>query len=76
MREKVLEVLTEEFPGVDFESSDELVADGIMDSLTITGVIAALSMEFGIVIPYEEIIEDNFNSLEALAYMVERLREA
>ena len=47
-----------------------------MDSLTITGVIAALSMEFGIVIPYEEIIEDNFNSLEALANMVERLREA
>ena len=76
MREKVLEVLTEEFPGVDFESSDELVADGIMDSLTITGVIAALSMEFGIVISYEEIIEDNFNSLEALANMVERLREA
>ncbi len=76
MREKVLEVLTEEFPGVDFEASDELVADGIMDSLTITGVIAALSMEFGIVIPYEEIIEDNFNSLEALANMVERLREA
>lgn len=76
MREKVLEVLTEEFPGVDFEASDELVADGIMDSLTITGVIAALSMEFGIVIPYEEIIEDNFNSLEALANMVERLQEA
>ena len=76
MREKVLEVLTEEFPGVDFEASDELVADGIMDSLTITGVIAALSMEFGIVIPYEEMIEDNFNSLEALANMVERLREA
>ena len=73
MREKVL---TEEFPGVDFEASDELVADGIMDSLTITGVIAALSMEFGIVIPYEEIIEDNFNSLEALANMVERLQEA
>ena len=76
MREKVLEVLTEELPGVDFEASDELVADGIMDSLTITGVIAALSMEFGIVIPYEEIIEDNFNSLEALANMVERLQEA
>ncbi len=76
MREKVLEVLTEEFPGVDFEASDELVADGVMDSLTITGVIAALSMEFGIVIPYEEIIEDNFTSVDALADMVERLQEA
>ncbi len=76
MRDKVLAVLTEEFPGVDFEASDELVADGVMDSLTITGVIAALSMEFGIVIPYEEIIEDNFTSVDALANMVERLQEA
>lgn len=76
MREKVLEVLTEEFPGVDFEASDELVADGVMDSLTITGIIAALSMEFGITIPYEEIIEENFNSVDALADMVERLQEA
>lgn len=76
MRDQVLAVLTEEFPGVDFEASDELVADGVMDSLTITGIIAALTMEFGITIPYEEIIEENFNSVDALAKMVERLQTA
>ena len=73
MREKVLAVLTEEFPEIDFESSDSLVDDGILDSLTITGIIAALTMEFGITIPYEEIIEENFNSVDGLAAMVERL---
>lgn len=73
MREKVLAVLTEEFPEIDFESSDALVDDGILDSLTITGIIAALTMEFDITIPYEEIIEDNFNSVDGLAAMVERL---
>lgn len=76
MRDKVLAILAEEFPGIDFEASDELVADGVMDSLTITGIIAALSMEFGITIPYEEIIEENFNSVDALAAMVKRLQEA
>ena len=74
MEEKVLELLSEEFPEIDFTSSDELVDDGILDSLTITGIIAALSMEFGITIPYEEIVEENFNSIKGLADMVERLQ--
>lgn len=73
MEEKVLALLTEEFPDIEFSSSDTLVDDGILDSLTITEIIAALTMEFGIVIPYEEIIEDNFNSVKGLADMVERL---
>ena len=74
MEKEVLELLSEEFPEIDFEGSDALVDDGILDSLTITGIIAALSMEFGITIPYEEIIEENFNSVAALAAMVERLQ--
>ena len=60
-------------PEIDFESSDALVDDGILDSLTITGIIATLTMEFGITIQYEEIIEENFNSIAGLARMVEKL---
>ena len=60
MREKVLDLLQEEFPDVDFTASDALVDDGILDSLTITGIIAALTMEFAITIPYEEIKENDF----------------
>ena len=74
MREKVLELLSEEYPDIDFESSDALVDDGILDSMTITGIIAALSMEVNITSPYEEIIEENFNSVDGLADMVERLQ--
>lgn len=75
MEQKILELLSQEFPEIDFESSDSLVDDGILDSLTITGIIATLTMEFGITIPYEEIIEDNFNSIAGLAGMVERLQK-
>lgn len=73
MKEKVLKLLEEECPDVDFAASDELVSDGILDSLTLTSIIAVLTMEFGITIPYEEIIEENFNSVDAMAAMVERL---
>lgn len=74
MYNKVLALLQEEYPEVDFTSSDELVDEGILDSLTLTGIIAALSMEFDIEIPYDEIIEENFNSVKAMAEMVERLQ--
>ena len=73
MEEKILSLLTAEFPDVDFTASDALVDDGILDSLTITGIIATLTMEFGITIPYEEIVEENFNSIAGLARMVEKL---
>mgnify|MGYP003499249781 CR=1 FL=1 len=75
MEEEILELLSAEFPEVDFTASDELVDDGLLDSLTITGIIATLSMEYDIEIPYEEIIEENFNSIAGLASMVERLQE-
>ncbi len=74
MEEKILALLKTEFPEIDFESSNELVDDGILDSVTLTGIIAALTMEFGITIPYEEIVEENFNSIAAMAKMVESLQ--
>ncbi|MBQ6206997.1 MAG: acyl carrier protein, partial [Oscillospiraceae bacterium] len=76
MEEKVLKLLTEELPEIDFTDADaELVSDGILDSLSITAIIAALTLEFGIVIPYEDITEENFNSVKAMAAMVERLKK-
>lgn len=74
MEEKILKLLSEEYPEIDFMASEELVDDGILDSLTITGIIALLTMEFGVMIPYEEIIEENFNSVAGLARMVEKLQ--
>lgn len=73
MEEKILNLLQTEYPEIDFSASDELVDDGILDSLTLTGIIAVLTIEFGITIPYEEIVEENFNSIAGMAKMVERL---
>ena len=75
MKEKVLALLRREIPEIDFTAPEELVDDGILDSLTITELIAALSLEFGITVPYEELNEENFNSLEGIIAMVERLKK-
>lgn len=75
MEEKVIKLLSEKLPEIDFTASDTLIDDGILDSLTITTVIAELSVGFGVLIPFEEISEDNFNSVSAIAALVEKYRK-
>ena len=74
MKEQILRLLEQELPEIDFNASDALVDDGILDSLSITTIIATLTMEFGIEVPYEEVSEENFNSIDGLVAMVERLQ--
>lgn len=75
MEEKVIKLLSEKLPEIDFTASDTLIDDGILDSLTITTVIAELSVSFGVLIPFEEISEDNFNSVSAIAALVEKYQK-
>lgn len=71
--EKVLEILKELHPEVDFETCTTLIDDSILDSLDIVTIISELSLEYDIEIPPQEIIPENFNSAKALYEMVERL---
>ncbi len=72
MKEQLLKVLQEQYPEIDFLTESDLVDDGIVDSLTITGIISAISMEFSVMLPYEEIIPENFNSVDAMVELLER----
>lgn len=71
--EKILELLQELHPEVDFETCTTLIDDSILDSLDIVTIISELSLEFDIEIPPQEIIPSNFNSAQALYEMVKKL---
>lgn len=72
MKEKLLTLMNEVLPGIDFTVSDTLVDDGILDSLAITTIIAEISMEFGINVPFEELESGNFNSIDNILSLIER----
>ena len=73
--EKIIEILTELHPDVDFATAEDLIDDGVLDSLDIVSLVAEIDSEFGITIPAEEIVPENFNSACALYELITRLDE-
>lgn len=71
MKEKVLAVCKSVDSSVDF-SSTRLIEDGLIDSVTLVSIVTELMDEFGIEIPYEDIIPENFNSIDAMVELVKR----
>lgn len=73
--EKLMEILREMHPDVDFETEKHLIDDEILDSLDIVSLIAEISDEFDVVIGAKDMIPENFNSAEALYALIQRLEE-
>lgn len=73
MEEKIREILAEVLPGTDLDSKT-LADDGIIDSMSVVNIVTELAVEFDIEISFEDLINENFNSVEAICALVERLQ--
>ncbi len=73
--EQLIEILEDIKPDVDYENCKELIDGHYLDSLSIISLIAELEDEFDVTIPAVEIIPANFNSVEAMWNMIQRLSE-
>ncbi len=72
--DEFIKMLNKIRPNVDFEKEDALVDDGILESLDIISIISEIADQYGVHIPSDEIIPDNFNSAKALYELVEDLK--
>ena len=66
---KIEKILLSLIPDIRLDS-DSLVDDGMLGSLDIVTLITEIDDEFGIRIPPEEIIPENFNSVMAISALV------
>ena len=73
--ERLLNILAELHPEVDFETEEHLIDNKILDSFDIVTIVAEIDSEFDVSIPAEELVPENFNSAKALYALVERLME-
>ncbi len=74
VREKLNSILTEVKPAKNLESVQNIIEGGYLDSFELMLLISRLGEEFGIEIDIDEIIPENFNSVDAMCGMIERLR--
>ena len=73
MKEKVLEILKEIKPTRNFEGVEDIIDGGYLDSLELMGLITALMEELNVEIDIDLITPENFNSVDAIAAMLETL---
>jgi acyl carrier protein len=73
MKEKIKEVILSVNDSIDVEDPDLNIAEDL-DSIDIIALIAELEDEFDIEITMEEKSEENFENIDTLAKMIERLQ--
>ena len=72
--EKLLSILSGLHPDVDFLTCGDLIGGGVLDSFDIVTIVADVDGAYGVAIPAEEIVPENFRSAAALFALIERLR--
>lgn len=75
MMKELLEILENLKPGVSFEGQTGLIDNGVLASLDIVTLVADLDDEFEIDITVTDIVPENFNSIDAMMKMIQRLQD-
>jgi len=70
--EKLLAILTDVRPDVDFEKEDKLIDNSILDSFDIITIVGEINEAFDIEINVADLLPENFNSANAIWQLVEK----
>ncbi len=72
--DKLIELLEEICPGINFTLEENLIDDEIIDSFDVIAIVTEIMDAFDVKIGVEDIIPENFNSVEAMMKLIERLK--
>ena len=75
MKEKMIALLEDIRPDVDFASEHDLMENGILDSMDIIQIVSAIEETFGVEVGEDDIESENFNSVDAIIALVEKLKD-
>ena len=68
----VTAILNEIRPGQDFAGANDFFAQGVLDSLDLTALVAALEARYEVFLDVEEIIPENFRNLTTIKAILTR----
>lgn len=73
--ERLLEILSEIRPDVDFEKETGLVDRGILESLDIVTIVAEIMDVFDVELSIDDLLPENFDSAQAMLDLIARARQ-
>ncbi len=73
--EELLTILSGIRSDVDFEHEKKLIDDSILDSFDIISIVGELNDHYNIEINVEDLEPDNFNTVEAMLDLINKLKE-
>lgn len=72
MREKIIDILNDIDEEIVTSKSDNLIEEGWIDSFTIIAFLSDLEDQLGIKIPDDQVLPENFASINKIVELVER----
>lgn len=75
MKNTIIEILSALNKNVDFENENHIIDNGLIDSFSIIRLVSMLEDEFDVEITASDLIPENFNSVDAIANMIENLED-
>ena len=72
--ERLYEILEDCCPDVDFRNEQNLIDDGLLESLDIVMIVNEIASEYDIRIGVENLLPENFNSAQAIMALIQRLQ--
>jgi len=73
--DKLLKILEELRPEVDFKTETKLIDEGILDSFDMVSLIGEINDVFQIDVDFEDIEPENFNSAHGMYALICRLQK-
>lgn len=70
--DEVIAILNEIRPGQNFSAAQNFFEQGMLDSLDLTALVAALESHYGVFMEVDEIVDDNFGNLAAIKAVLAR----
>ena len=72
---KLLDILLDIRPDVDFEHTEGLISDEVLDSFDMVAVVSEIGEKFAINVDVNDITFDNFDSLSAMENYIAKEKE-
>ena len=70
--EKLLGILRDICPDVDFESETALIDDGLIESLDLVSIVNEIIADFDVVFNVDDLLPENFNSAESILALIHK----